>query len=64
MKTPIEKSESLKKALDGSKTFDEASYYKSKQVEMGGDDILDEKDDEFEEDDEEFEDHEFYGDDD
>ncbi len=63
--TPIEKSDSLKKALDGSKTFDEANYYKSKQVEMGGDDVMEElEENDPEDDDEDFEDHEFYGDDD
>lgn len=63
---PIEKSDSLKKALQDSKTFDEANYYKSKQVEMGGDDILDDSEEDKPEDDDEdedFEDDEFYGDD-
>lgn len=63
--TPIEKSDSLKKVLQGSETFDEANYYKSKQVEMGGDDVLDDSEEDKPEDDDEddFEDHEFYGDD-
>lgn len=65
MKTPTEKSDSLTKALNGSKTFDEANYYKSKQVEMGGEDLEEELEEEFgeDDDDEEIED-EFYGDDD
>lgn len=65
MKPTHERSESLKKALDGSKTFDEARYYQSQQVEMGGDDVLEEvnKPTEEDEDDDDEEDHEFYGDD-
>ena len=60
---PIEKSDSLKKALSGSRTtFDEADYYKSKHVEMGGEDALEEEE-EFEDDDEE-EFEELYGDED
>lgn len=60
---PIEKSDSLKRALSGSRpTFDEADYYKSKKVEMGGEDV-DQEEEEFEDDDdEEFE--ELYGDED
>ncbi len=65
MKTPIEKSDSLTKALNGSKTFDEANYYQSKQVEMGGENAIGDEDDEDEfDDDDEVEDNEFYGDDD
>ena len=62
MKTaPIEKSDSLKKALSGSRpTFDEADYYKSKKVEMGGEDDFEEEEEE--EEIEEFE--ELYGDED
>ncbi len=36
MKVQPERSNSLKKALQNSRPFDEAEYYKSKQVEMGG----------------------------
>ena len=50
----------FKKVLKGSEPFDEANYYKSSQVELGGDDVLEEDDDD---EDEEVEDHEFYGDD-
>jgi hypothetical protein len=62
--SPQEKpeSESLKKALRERKPFDEAEYYQSRQVEMGGEDVL--KEDPEEEDDEDYEDHEYYGDDD
>lgn len=48
MKTTHVKTNSLKKALSGSRPFDEADYYLSKQVEMGGD-----KDDREDEDEEE-----------
>lgn len=63
MKPTHEQSDSFKKALDKSKTFDEANYYKSKQVEMGGDDVLEDTEESPDEDDDEDEDHEFYGDD-
>ncbi|MES2528715.1 MAG: hypothetical protein V4598_16645 [Bdellovibrionota bacterium] len=54
MKVQPPQSDSLKKALNNSRhTFDEAEYYKSKQVEMGGDeddpDLDDEDDDDYEE---------------
>ena len=62
MKTPQETTDSLKKALGGSKTFDEADYYQSKQVEMGGDDAVGD-DPETEEDDDE-EEEVYYGDED
>ena len=51
MKTPPPQSDSLKKALEKSRTFDEADYYKSKKVEMGGEDEDSETEDEEEEDD-------------
>jgi hypothetical protein len=70
MKIPNQQSDSLKKALKGSRTFDEADYYQSKTVEVGGDDMDplqkdqpgdgDGDDDELED---EYEDHEFYSDD-
>lgn len=65
MKNPApQPSDSLKKAMQGPGTFDEANYYQSKQVEMGGDDVLGDVNQPDEEDeDEEEEDHEFYGDD-
>ncbi len=55
MKVQPEKSNSLKKALENSRPFDEAEYYKSKKVEMGGDEDTpeneedDDDDDDFEE---------------
>lgn len=61
MKEPIEKSESLKKALRGSRPFDEAEYYKSDKVEMGGEDAVKEDEDEI---DDEGEEEELYGDED
>lgn len=61
MKEPMEKSESLKKALRGSRPFDEAEYYKSDKVEMGGEDVLEEEEDEDEDGEEE---EELYGDED
>lgn len=65
MKSIPEKSDSLKKVLNGPPTFDEARYYQSEQVEMGGDDVLEEVKKPTEEDDEDDdeEDYEFYGDD-
>ena len=61
MKTPVEKSESLKKVLQGSQTFDEAVYYKSHQAEMGGENISTEDEPE---DDDEVEEESYYGDED
>lgn len=43
MKPLQEKTDSLSKALNGSRPFDEADYYLSKQVEIGGDKKEDEK---------------------
>lgn len=62
MKTPQDRTDSLKKVLSGSRTFDEANYYKSKQVEMGGEDAIGEDPDEIEEEDDD-EEEEIYGDD-
>jgi hypothetical protein len=64
MKTPQESTDSLKKALGGSRTFDEANYYKSKQVEMGGEDDDDEEVEDFIDDDDDEEEQVFYGDED
>lgn len=63
MKTPQDRTDSLRKALSGSKTFDEADYYKSKQVEMGGEDSIGDDPEELEEDDDE-EEEVYYGDED
>ena len=61
---PNEKTESLKKALNNNnRPFDEAEYYKSSRVEIGGDDVLDEPE-EHEDPEEEEADEEFYGDED
>ena len=44
--------DSLKKAMMRPATFDEASYYKSEKVEMGGEDDTDDLEQDFEDDDE------------
>lgn len=46
MKTQPVQSDSLRKALEKSHVFDEADYYQSKKVEMGGDEEVEEVDDE------------------
>ncbi len=52
MKVQPERTDSLKKALSNSRhTFDEAEYYKSKKVEMGGDEDAPDIDEEDEDDD-------------
>lgn len=53
MKAQLPQSDSLRKALGNSRIFDEADYYKSKKVVMGGEEDLPDVDDdeEIEEDD-------------
>ena len=63
MKTPQDRTDSLKKVLSGSPIFDEANYYMSKQVEMGGEDAV-EVEPEDTEDDDDGEEEEIYGDED
>ena len=60
MKVQPQQSDSLKKALGNSRTFDEAEYYKSKKVEMGGDEEVSDIGDEDEEEVEDFDDDDDY----
>ena len=53
MKIQPERSDSLKKALQNSRPFDEAEYYQSKQVEMGGDEDPESVEDDDDDDEEE-----------